>query len=180
MQTVQLLHVTDPHLFGVSSRELYGVDTAKTFRLVLAQALADGPSPDAIVVTGDIGDDSSAGAYGQLRDALAGCGAPVFVLPGNHDDPALMATLLDDRGVQYCGRARVGGWGLVMLDTHVPGQAHGLLVDSELTRLQADLRAALESGGASDAQLEGLLAGWGLTPTGARAERIEQAAAALE
>ena len=139
MQTVQLLHVTDPHLFADSSRELYGVDTAKSFRLVLAAALGDGPRPDAIVVTGDIGDDFSAGAYGHFRDAFAGCGAPVYVLPGNHDDPALMATLLDDRGFQYCGRARVGAWGLVLLDTHVPGRAHGLLADSELQRLQSDL-----------------------------------------
>jgi len=141
MQTVQLLHVTDPHLFGVSSRELYGVRTSKSFRLVLEAALRDGPRPDAIVVTGDIGDDCSAGAYGHFRAAFADCGVPVHVLPGNHDDPALMARLLDDSGFQYCGRARIGGWGLVMLDTHIPGKPQGLLQDSELTRLEADLRA---------------------------------------
>jgi Icc protein len=141
MQTVQLLQVTDPHLFGNPSRQLYGVDTSESFRLVLAAALEDGPSPDAIVVTGDIGDDCSAGAYGQLRSALGNCGAPVYVLPGNHDDPDLMATLLADQGFQYCGRARLGGWGLVMLDTHVPGEAHGRLADTELQRLESDLRA---------------------------------------
>jgi len=34
-----------------------------------------------------------------------------------------MATLLDDRGFQYCGRARLGGWGVVLLDTHIDGDA---------------------------------------------------------
>ena len=63
MQTVQLLQVTDPHLFGDPATELYGVNTAESLRLTLAAALADGPAPDAVLVTGDIGDDMSATAY---------------------------------------------------------------------------------------------------------------------
>ena len=141
MQAFQLLQVTDPHLFGDTTRELYGLNTAESLRLVLAAALGAGRRADAIVVTGDIGDDFSAAAYASFRRALAGCGAPVFCLPGNHDDPALMATLLDDRGFQYCGRARLGGWGVVLLDTHLDGDAAGRLAPQELARLDADLRA---------------------------------------
>lgn len=141
MPTVQLLQVTDPHLFGDPTRELYGVNTAESLRLVVAAALAAGPRPDAVLATGDIGDDMSAAAYGHFRRALEPFGAPVFCLPGNHDDPALMGQLLNGRGFQYGGRARLGGWGLVMLDTHVPGQAHGLLCDEELERLDTDLHA---------------------------------------
>ena len=141
MPTIQLLQVTDPHLYADPARRLYGVDTAESLRLVLEAALVDGLRPDAIVVTGDIGDDLSAGAYGRFRRALEGCGVPVYCLPGNHDDPVSMAQLLDRRGFQYCGRARLGGWGLVLLDTHVPGQAHGLIADAELQRLEHDLHA---------------------------------------
>jgi hypothetical protein len=48
------------------------------------------------------------------------------------------------------------------------------------TELREDLRAALERG-ASDAQVEALLLGWGAEPrSGARADRMEQAAAALD
>lgn len=141
MQTVQLLQVTDPHLFGDPATELYGVNTAESLRLTLAAALAGGPTPDAVLVTGDIGDDMSAAAYAHFRAALSGCGAPVYCLPGNHDDPALMTQLLNDDGFQYGGRARLGGWGIVLLDTHVPGRPHGRLVHAELDRLDADLRA---------------------------------------
>jgi Icc protein len=141
MPAFQLLQVTDPHLFGDASRELYGLNTAESLRLVLAAALGAGRRADAIVVTGDIGDDFSAAAYANFRRALAGCGAPVFCLPGNHDDPALMATLLDDRGFQYCGRARLGGWGVVLLDTHLDGDASGRVAPHELARLDADLHA---------------------------------------
>ena len=141
MPAFQLLQVTDPHLFGDPTRELYGLNTARSLRLVLEAALGAGRRPDAIVVTGDIGDDCSTAAYANFRRALAGCGAPVFCLPGNHDDPARMATLLDDRGFQYCGRARLGAWGVVLLDTHVDGEASGRVAPQELARLDADLRA---------------------------------------
>jgi len=141
MQTVQLLQVTDPHLFGDPATELYGVNTAESLRLTLAAALADGPVPDAVLVTGDIGDDMSAAAYARFRHALAGCGAPVICLPGNHDDPALMMQVLDSDGFQYCGSTRLGPWGAVLLDTHVPGRPHGRLADRELARLDAELHA---------------------------------------
>jgi Icc protein len=141
MPAFQLLQVTDPHLFGDATRELYGLNTAVSLRLVLEAALGAGRRPDAVVVTGDIGDDFSAAAYANFRRALAGCGAPVLCLPGNHDDPGLMATLLDDRGFQYCGRARLGGWGAVLLDTHVDGDASGRVAPQELARLDAELRA---------------------------------------
>lgn len=141
MQTVQLLQVTDPHLFGDPATELYGVNTAESLRLTLAAALADGPAPDAVLVTGDIGDDMSAAAYANFRRALGRCGAPVICLPGNHDDPALMAQLLEGDGFQYCGSARLGPWGVVLLDTHVPGRPHGRLSDRELGRLDTELRA---------------------------------------
>jgi Icc protein len=141
MPTVQLLQLTDPHLFGEPATELYGLNTALSFRLALESAFAEGPVPDAILATGDIGDDMSEAAYAGFRRALEGRASRVFCLPGNHDDPALMARLLEGDGFQYCGRARLGAWGLVLLDTHVPGRPHGRLADAELVRLDADLRA---------------------------------------
>lgn len=141
MQSVQLLQVTDPHLFGDPTRELYGVNTAESLHRVLEAALAAGPVPDAVLVTGDIGDDLSAESYAQFRAALSRCGAPVFCLPGNHDAPALMARMLAGDGFQYCGRARLGSWGLLMLDTHLPGAAAGRVAAAELERLDAELGA---------------------------------------
>ena len=145
MRTVQLLQLTDPHLFGDPATELYGVNTSESLRLTLAAALADGPAPDAILATGDIGDDMSAAAYAAFRGALTGRADRVFCLPGNHDDPALMAQLLEGDGFQYCGSARLGDWGLVLLDTHLPGRPHGWLADAELARLDAELHALGEA-----------------------------------
>lgn len=144
MPAVQLIHVTDPHLFADPERELYGVRTAESFRRVVEHALAHGPRPDAIIATGDIGDDYTAEAYRRFRETLEPAGVPVYCCPGNHDDPREMAVLLDDRGFQYCGRARLGDWGLVLVDTHLPGQPHGRVSPGELARLDADLAGFAE------------------------------------
>jgi 3',5'-cyclic-AMP phosphodiesterase len=141
-QPVRLLHFTDLHLFGDESCTVYDVNTAASFRKVLDEALGGGVAvPDAILVTGDIADDLSAGAYRHFRAALQDFGAPVLCLPGNHDDTALMAQVLDADGFQYCGRAELGGWGVVLLDTQLPNDPSGCLAAPELARLEADLSA---------------------------------------
>lgn len=139
---VRLLQVTDPHLFGDPEREIYDVRTAESLRRVLAEALGGGAAPpEAILVTGDIGDDESEQAYLNFRAMLQGLAVPVLCLPGNHDAPTLMAQLLEHGGFQYCGRADLGAWGVVMLDTHLPGDPAGYLAAAELARLEADLQA---------------------------------------
>ncbi len=133
--------MTDPHLFADPTRKIYGVNTAQSFRSVLADALGGGvPPPDAILVTGDIGDDMSAGAYRAFREAVGGLGAPVLCLPGNHDAPALMAELLNSDNLQFCGSAKLGAWGLVLLDTHIDDDPAGSLAATELERLESSLR----------------------------------------
>jgi 3',5'-cyclic-AMP phosphodiesterase len=139
---VRLLHLTDPHLFGDESRAIYGVTTAVSFRKVLAEAFAHGtPRPAAILVTGDIADDHTAAAYANFSRALQPCGVPVFCLPGNHDEPGLMADLVDGGGYQYGGTAEFGAWGAVFIDTHVPGRPEGRVDPAELRRLGAALAA---------------------------------------
>lgn len=142
LPSIRLLQVTDPHLFGDPEREIYDVRTAESLRRVLAEALGGGGAlPDAIVVTGDIGDDETEQAYRNFRAMLQGCGVPVLCLPGNHDAPRLMERLLEGEGFQYCGRADFGAWAVVLLDTHLPYDPSGFLAAPELARLDADLRA---------------------------------------
>jgi len=138
---MRLLQLTDPHLFGDPAAEIYGVNSTESFQRTLHQALADGAPPDAILVTGDIGDDLSEAAYVRFRATLLAAGVPVYCLPGNHDAPATMASLLPGENFQFGGRARLGAWGLVLLDSHVPDAPYGLLSPAALARLDADLHA---------------------------------------
>jgi Icc protein len=137
---VRLLHVTDPHLFGDESRTIYGVRTAESFRQVLAEAVTSAGRPDAVVVTGDIAEDHAPEAYRNFRRALEPYGLPVYCLPGNHDEPAVMPALVGHSGFQYCGSASFGAWGSVFLDTHVRGRPEGRVERAEIDRLERELQ----------------------------------------
>jgi len=142
---VCLLHLSDPHLFADESRELYGVNTAATFRATLDRALARPPGPlDAILVTGDIADDGCQPTYERFLSLVSGLGVPVLCTPGNHEDPAVAASVLNSPPVQLCGGATLGDWRLVLLSSHVPGDDSGWLADQELERLDEELAAAAD------------------------------------
>lgn len=142
MRPVQLLQVTDTHLFADPAREIYGTNTADSLRATLQAASALGRRPDAVLVTGDVADDESRGAYLNFRRTLGELGVPVHCLPGNHDSPALMAELLDRDGFAYCGRVDLGGWRVVLVDSHVDRDPSGFVRAGELRRLDDDLRTA--------------------------------------
>ena len=140
MRPVQLLHLTDAHLFADPAGELYGVRTADSLDAVLQHALdSPGRRPDAVLVTGDIAEDESAAAYVNFRRAVRVSGAPVYCIPGNHDSPELMAVSLDADGIRFCGAHELGGWRLVLLSSHVPGDPAGQISAAGLHQLEADL-----------------------------------------
>lgn len=141
-QPVRVLHLTDPHLFADAGETLYGRRTSDTFGAVLAQALARAPAPaDAILVTGDIGDDCSEAAYRRFATRLRGTGIPAWCLPGNHDDPARMAAAFSSGSPQYAGVAALRDWRLLLLESPVPGAPHGELGAARLAALERELAA---------------------------------------
>lgn len=139
--SLRILHLSDPHLHGSNNARLRGVDTKALFEATLSQALADGRRPDAILATGDLVQDETRAGYQRFRDLVGVAQVPVHVLPGNHDDPALMREVLDIAPFQYCGDARHGGWQLVMLSSFASKDDGGVLDECELERLERTLAA---------------------------------------
>ncbi len=104
------------------------------------------PAADAVIITGDLTECGLAEEYAVLRDLLAReLHRPVYVIPGNHDRrETLLAGLPGVRSeggfVQYAVDdlpVRI-----VMLDTVVPGAAHGALCERRLDWLDRTLAAA--------------------------------------
>ncbi len=133
--TFNLLHFTDPHLFADRAGVMRGVCTLETLNATVDAARSQHWPPDAIVVTGDIAQDESRGAYRLFRECFTGLGVPVYCLPGNHDNVGFMRELLDDPPFQFCGHLEHRHWIVPMLNTHRPGKASGALDDDELQRL---------------------------------------------
>jgi len=105
------------------------------------------PQPDVVLLTGDAVDAGSPQEYGRLREILAALKAPLFVIPGNHDDRETMR-----HAFQHCRFFPRDGFlhytledwpvRLVGLDTVIPGEAGGRLCDVRLAWLSARLAEA--------------------------------------
>ncbi len=109
--------ITDIHI-GLEGEDTYGIDVRRNLAAIFRAIVAHGA--DEIVVTGDL--CFSAGAapvYAWLRSQLEATGLPYRVLPGNHDDPAMLAEAFDLRlrdGALY-DRRDCNGRREIFLDT---------------------------------------------------------------
>ncbi|SNT64028.1 3',5'-cyclic AMP phosphodiesterase CpdA [Asanoa hainanensis] len=102
------------------------------------------PAPDVVLITGDIADHGEEGEYAVARELCRDLPAPVLFCPGNHDVRGAYRKVLlgESAGDAPVNRAhRVGGALFAMCDSSIPGQHDGLLADSTLEWLDAELAA---------------------------------------
>lgn len=133
-----LAQISDPHI----GAEWGGPGSEEGLEAVVA-AVA-GFRPDAVVVTGDLADHAAGEEYERARGLLERTGAPVHVLPGNHDGRAELRRWFDAGGaggepVRYA--IELGPLRLVALDTTRPGRDDGELDAERLTWLDETLAA---------------------------------------
>jgi Icc protein len=140
---LNLVQITDTHLFGDPTARLRGVASLPALRAVLELARADIARADAVLVTGDLVQDDPAG-YAPFRECFANLGRPVLVIPGNHDLKAPLRAALGDEPFRIDGHFDLEGWRIVMLDSAVEGRAAGELSAAELARLDASLSGAAD------------------------------------
>lgn len=141
-----IAQLSDLHLRprGLAANRVVETNMLATRALRAAARLV--PAPDALLLTGDLADRGEPGAYAVLTRLLAEAGpAPVFAIPGNHDDRAALAAALprarmEDGFIQYA--VEDFPVRLVLLDTLVPGASHGELCARRLAWLEATLAAA--------------------------------------
>jgi len=141
MSVLRLVQFTDPHLYGDEAGCLRGVATLPALERTLAHAQARDWPVDAVLVTGDLVQDDPTG-YVNFRRAFGRLGAPVYCLPGNHDEPAAMRAELARAPFVCGGTVDLGAWRIVLLDSCVPGAADGRLSERALADLDSALAAA--------------------------------------
>lgn len=98
---MNILQLTDIHIGG----EYDGKFKCKlNFLATLHSALKDSLHPvDLIVITGDLADNNYLLNYMFVRKSLERTGKPYIVIPGNHDDPAIMRDVFDHNTLPECG-----------------------------------------------------------------------------
>ena len=129
--TVGVLQVSDVHL-TTSALPDGADDPLERLDRVLAAARDRYGRPDLVVASGDLTDDGSHEASERLGERLRALEAPVVAVPGNHDDPRVVAEVFGP------AEALVGAWRVVGIDTSRPRQMHGTAdPDAVAARLDA-------------------------------------------
>ena len=138
-----LVQLSDSHLFAEAHSKLLGMKTRESLQQVIDLVLAQQAQIDLLLATGDISQDGTLQSYQAFRQMSAQINAPARWIPGNHDEPMVMAeaavqsTLLESV-------VDIGNWRVTMLDSAVPGSVPGYLQDDQLQLLARALSEAPE------------------------------------
>ncbi len=128
-----LIQFSDTHLFASPDEVQYGWRTQASFSAVLDDIRTQ--QPDALLASGDLVHDESAIGYSRLAAALHKLQVPVCYLPGNHDDPQSLQTAFAPLGESAPARIVLGGWQILLLDDHLPGEDAGRVPQEQLDQL---------------------------------------------
>ena len=136
-----LVQLSDSHLFADADGTLLGMNTRESLQKVIELVLGQQPQIDLVLATGDISQDGTLESYQQFRQMSTQIDAPARWIPGNHDEPTIMAqaavqsTLLEPV-------VDIGNWRVTLLDSAVPGSVPGYLQDQQLQLLAQALSEA--------------------------------------
>jgi 3',5'-cyclic AMP phosphodiesterase CpdA len=129
--------ITDTHITAPGTRFMGIVDTASALARAVAALNRLDPSPDVVVLTGDLVESGKPEEYAHLCSLFAPLRMPLLAIPGNHDarEPMRQAFIGDgylpgDGFLNYMIEdypLRIIGW-----DTLVPGEGGGLLCSERL------------------------------------------------
>ena len=145
-RSARLVQFTDTHLLSDPDASLRGARTLPRLRACLEHARQFFFPADAIVVTGDIVHDEPA-AYALVDLVFGDLGAPVLLIPGNHDVPAELRRRLAHAPFQVGGEYRTAnGWQVVLLESWyaLAGDGEGLLGAEQVDALDRTLASGRE------------------------------------
>lgn len=141
--STRIIQMTDLHVMVDPQAEVKGICTRARFDKVWAAVRAHQSAAAQLVISGDLTHDEQRETYQTLRQAFGDWLPKLRVLPGNHDERNLMREVFSDRVQVVAGRNTfvdaVGGWKLIGLDSHVPGELRGELGSEQLQWLDQQL-----------------------------------------
>jgi len=147
MAACRILQITDLHVFAEPQTRLKGIPTRESLERVVEHIVRNESNYDHVVVTGDHTHDELPESYKAVRSILDQLDAPVWQVPGNHDDRRVMRRVFadripgaDDEPIRF--QFLCGEWECLGLDSHLPGEVSGRFDESEAAWLRSQLQAS--------------------------------------
>ena len=137
--------ITDLHIKAPGQPAYGQVDTAALLAAAVAHLNRLDPRPELVVASGDLVDERTAEEYAHLRTILEPLEIPYALLPGNHDDRAVLREAFPDHpylaeGGAYLHHARdLGPIRLICLDTLRDDSHWGAFDEPRADWLRAEL-----------------------------------------
>lgn len=136
---LRVIQLSDTHIQSKQGGQLWKVDVDTNLTAVIQRLKTHHWPADLILVTGDLVQDEGAAAYRRFYEFLAPLEVPVYCLPGNHDDPAILSQTLIDNLVCQKRHIIAGNWQFVLLNSTLKDSPGGYLAESELLFLDSML-----------------------------------------
>lgn len=136
---LQLLQITDTHLFADRQKDLLGIKTVESYEAVVEHAARYSSTCQAVLSTGDLSQDHSSQSYLDFTKQIKTLNLPCYWLPGNHDVQSVMLPCLAEQGLIQSKQIVSDFWQIILLDSQVEGVPHGYLSEQQLTFLQQAL-----------------------------------------
>jgi len=132
-ETIRIIQITDCHLPADPEQEYRGQNPHENLKTLL-QIIPD-YSPDLILATGDLSEEASPASYRTLQGYFNQLEIPVLALPGNHDDPRLLANLYPGSPVDKVEVSEHGEWQIIRLNSCLEGKPEGRINPETLAEL---------------------------------------------
>jgi 3',5'-cyclic AMP phosphodiesterase CpdA len=144
---ILIAQISDLHIKGPEALAYGRADTAAALARCIVELNRLVPRPQLVVISGDLVDTPTQEEYAHLQELLAPLELPIAAVPGNHDDRTLFRAALPAQPyAQPTGALdfalAVGPLDIVLIDSSVPGEPHGMLDPDTLRWLDATLAAS--------------------------------------
>jgi 3',5'-cyclic-AMP phosphodiesterase len=146
--SLQIIQLTDCHLFTDPKTVLRGIVTWPRFQRVLEDIQREFPDVDLLIMTGDTAHDEQLATYESVREALGSWCDRLRIIPGNHDERAALTNVFrsacSSEGDRVVFELNRKGWQVIGLDSQIPGEVPGSLEHHQLDWLDSLLARTRE------------------------------------
>ncbi|MFM8304033.1 MAG: phosphodiesterase [Actinomycetota bacterium] len=135
--------ISDLHVAPESSYMRQFVDANTLLRRAVEYLNTMTPRPDVVLATGDLTDHGTADEYRMLSEILGTLEVPLYLVPGNHDEPDVLREVMGTPpyvvGPTFDYTVEEFPVRLVAIDSTAPGRHDGELGTAQLRALEATL-----------------------------------------